>query len=422
MLWAAAIVGVVGALGCSGSGNGGGEGQQEGSPPASSSGGVSGGPGQASAGNAMPGGSTSVSNSGAPTGSNASPNSSTSTSGTSSGGSPPASTAASGGEPTTPPSTDASAGGGAPGTTAAGGASMSGSEPAVALGGSPAAGGSAGGMETDPGTEPAGGVGGVSGGTGGTSGSGAGGADNGSEPPIIDLFNGTDLTGWTAYRETSKTSPGTQLSDSDAEAIFKPEDGTIRVYGDAPDQSEQSRHTLLSDESYSKYILTLEYRWGTKKFAPYTDLTQYPRDAGVLWHIHGDLTQVWPSSIEFQIKDGTTGDIFALYARCTSLARNGGTTFVDADQGGTEKVVDGADGYVQHSRSENLEVDGWNSIELQVDGGTAVYLVNGQVVNRVLSVNDRSGSTGSPVTSGPIALQAEHAEVFYRNIRIQVLP
>ena len=84
--------------------------------------------------------------------------------------------------------------------------------------------------------------------------------------------------------------------------------------------------------------------------------------------------------------------------------------------------VNGATGFVQHGRSANFEVAGWNSLELRVNGGTAVYLVNGQIVNEVLSVNDSSGMTGSPVTSGPIALQAEHAEVFYRNVRIQVLP
>jgi Domain of Unknown Function (DUF1080) len=59
-------------------------------------------------------------------------------------------------------------------------------------------------------------------------------------------------------------------------------------------------------------------------------------------------------------------------------------------------------------------------VELQVDRGAAVYIVNGHVINRIVSVTDRSGATGVPVTEGPIALQAEHAEVFYRNVRIQV--
>jgi hypothetical protein len=266
--------------------------------------------------------------------------------------------------------------------------------------------------------------GGIGGGTsGGALTGGVGGAGGNSGAPIVDLFNGTDLAGWTAYRESTAggQTPGTTLTATQALQVFKIENGTIRVYGDAADQSTQARYTLVTAKSYSKYNFWFEYKWGTKKFAPYTDLTRYPRDAGLLWHLHGNLTQVWPSSIEFQAKDGTTGDIFALYARCTSLANGNGTVFVE---GGMSKLVDGSDGFTQHSRSANFEIPDWNALELQVGvnatgGSTAVYLVNGHIVNRVTSVMDK---TGKAVTSGPLALQAEHAEVFYRNVRIQVLP
>jgi hypothetical protein len=50
----------------------------------------------------------------------------------------------------------------------------------------------------------------------------------------------------------------------------------------------------------------------------------------------------------------------------------------------------------------------WNSCLLQVDGGTAVYTVNGHVVNPVLKVMDKNGN---PVTSGPIGRQGEQAAV-----------
>ncbi|HYO97707.1 MAG TPA: DUF1080 domain-containing protein [Polyangiaceae bacterium] len=307
--------------------------------------------------------------------------------------------------------------GGAPsaGGTADGGAAPNGGAPASSgaggKGGSPAVGGAA---------SAGGGAGGASAGGGGTTtaGNGGGGASGGG-PPIVDLFNGVDLTGFTAYRETSATAPGTALTPAQAQQIFKVEAGAIRVYGDFAQASTQARHTLVTAASYSKYKLWLEYKWGTKTFAPYADTARYPRDAGILFHLHRAPTQVWPPSIEFQIKDGSTGDIFALYARCTSLARNGGTTFVDLADGGTEKLVNGSTGFVQHIRSANREVPEWNSLLLEVNGGTAVFNVNGQVVNRVLSVMDRDGN---PIISGPIAFQAEHAETFYRNIRIQVLP
>ena len=276
------------------------------------------------------------------------------------------------------------------------------------------------------------GTGGMASGGSGVGGTGAGGTAGG--PPIIDLFNGTDLTGFNTYKATTtaNNAPGMLLAAADAQVIFKPESGMIHVYGDLPDQSTQVHYLLQTAASYGKYNLWWEYKWGTKKFAPYTDLTQYPRDAGVLWHIHGDKTQVWSASIEFQNKWGSTGDIYALYSVCTSLGLpTMKMQFADTAAGGTVVTVNGATGLVQHMRSANYEMPGvgpnastgvgsdWNSCLLQVDGGAAVYTVNGHIVNEVLSVTDKNGVA---VTSGFIAWQAEQAEVYYRNLRIQVLP
>jgi hypothetical protein len=310
------------------------------------------------------------------------------------------------------------------GATAAGsGGSASGGAPVTGSGGtSEGTGGAAVGAGGRTGT---GGIAGGGGGVGGVGGVGLAGAAGG--PPIIDLFNGTDLTGWTANRESARAdqsvTPGVVLTPNEALLIFKIENGTIRTYGDALPTVRQYRHTLVSTKSYSHYNFWVDYKWGTKKYPPYADPVAFPRDAGILFNLHNDLTQVWPSSIEFQIKDGSVGDIFALLARCTSLALNNGTTFVDTTGGGTMKVINGSGGNAQHMRSTafpNLEIpNDWNTVQLQANAGAAVYIVNGHIVNKVLATMD---TTGRAITSGPIALQAEHAEVFYRNIRIQVLP
>ncbi len=287
-------------------------------------------------------------------------------------------------------------------------------------------------------TGGAGGAGAGNAATGGSSG-GAGGSAGGGGSPIVDLFNGTDLTGFNAYEATTtaNNAPGVLLGAADAQIIFKPESGMIHVYGDLPDQTMQYHYLLQTVASYGKYNLWWEYKWGTKKFSIDAtgrglDLTQYPRDAGVMWHIHGDRTQVWPASIEFQNKWGSTGDIFAAYSVCTSLGLPSmPMQFADTSAGGKPVTVNGATGLVQHMRSADWETPGvgpeaatgagsdWNACLLQVDGGTAVYTVNGHVVNEVLTVTDK---TGAPVISGFIGWQAEQAEVYYRSLRIQVLP
>lgn len=287
----------------------------------------------------------------------------------------------------------------------------------AALGGSGSnSGGATAGHGTAGGSGAQGGAGAGSG--GGAGGAGGASAGSGGTSSVVDLFNGTDLTGFNVYRQNKEKAPGTLLSPAEAVTVFKPEAGMIHVYADAPDQSPQVHYTLVTTKSYSKYRLSWDYKWGTKKFAPYTDLVRYPRDAGVLWHVHGDVTQLWPPSMEFQNKDGTTGDIFALYARCTAPGSAADKTVFA--EGGAPVLVDGSNGFVQHGRSANYEVAGdWTSCLMEVDGGTAVYSVNGHIVNRVLSVMD---ANGQPVSSGPIAWQAEQAEVFYRNLRIEVLP
>jgi hypothetical protein len=325
-----------------------------------------------------------------------------------------------------------SSGGASSGVGSSGSSGSNSSSGGSGAAGLDASGGSDGTGNPGPGDSTTGsaGEGGGSGAAGADSGgAGSGATEAGGEggPPITDLFNGTDLTGFVAYSQTSKTTPGTLLTGTAATALFKPENGMIHVYGDLADQSAQPLGMLQTTASYTKFNLSWDYKWGTKKFAPYTDLTSYPRDAGLLWAIHGDKTQVWPSSIEFQNKWGSTGDIFALFAQCKSLgAANDSTTYA---AGGTAMTVNGSTGYVQHHRSADWEMMGdggasstgagtdWNSCLLQVDTGTAVYTVNGHIVNQVLAVMDK---TGTPVTSGPIAWQAESAEVYYRNLRIQV--
>jgi hypothetical protein len=319
--------------------------------------------------------------------------------------------------------------GGATAVGSSGGAGAGGGLAATGGTGNSGSGGSTTGSGAAGGGGPA--TGGVGPSGGGQNGGGVGGAG------AVDLFNGTDLTGFNVYKATTfaNNAPGTLLTGADATAIFTPENGMIHVYASATDKSLQYHYLLQTAAAYSKYNLSWDYKWGTKKFSidstgRGTDLTMFPRDAGVLWQIHGDKTQVWPSAIEFQNKWGSTGDIFALYAQCKTLGLPSNMTqFAAASAGGVPVTVIG--GLAQHMRSGDFETPGvgpnaatgegsdWNSCLLQADNGAATYTVNGHIVNQTTAVMD---SSGKPVTSGYIAWQGEQAEVYYRNLRIQVLP
>ena len=92
------------------------------------------------------------------------------------------------------------------------------------------------------------------------------------------LFNGKSLNGWTAHY-ASKVAEGA----APPARLFDVENGVIHVYRDEAAGSEQPNAYLLSSGEHQNYKLSLEYRWGEKKFAPRLDLV---RDAGLLYHVH----------------------------------------------------------------------------------------------------------------------------------------
>ena len=282
-------------------------------------------------------------------------------------------------------------------------------------GGSGAGGGGAGGAGGSSGS-------GGAGGTGGSSGSG--GADDGWVP----LFNGKDLTGFTP-------APGKAALFAVDSLAGEP---AIHVYPTQADQSTQDQATLRTNESYSSYVFHEEYKWGTKRFG---DRKQTDRDNGLCFHICNDVTAVWPDSLEFQLGsqawpgDWVSGNIFMLVSKTRA---QWSFTMMNNQEAysatGTKKMIGAPASYYKAlSTPPNLNKGGagssatpateWNTIELTVHGSKdASYNVNGTVVNGMTDMECQVGGTWMPLDHGPLALQAEFAEVYFRNIKIKVLP
>ena len=222
------------------------------------------------------------------------------------------------------------------------------------------------------------------------------------------LFNGTDLSGWDVW-------VGKDADPGAAGALFRVEDGVIQVYPTQEPNSRQPFGGIVTQESFSRYVLRLEYRWGEAKFAPRENMV---RDAGVLFHLHEDNT-IWPASVECQIQEGDTGDIWAISTRVTSTVQNVIRNYSERGPAVTRGGKDQR--FARFHRGYYHELPGWNVLEITVDGTTAVYRLNGHVVNAVTNMERWDEATGAyvPLTSGRILLQAEGAEVYYRNITIE---
>ena len=128
--------------------------------------------------------------------------------------------------------------------------------------------------------------------------------------------------------------------------------------------------------------------------------------------------------MECQIQEGDTGDVWIVHTRATSTVNPDNMNFQPAAKGGVEQTKgDQPRGYHRFLRSYCYEQPGWNRVELIVRGDTATYLVNGHVANQVTGLKTWNAGTASwePLTKGKILLQAEGAEIYYRNVTIALL-
>lgn len=236
-----------------------------------------------------------------------------------------------------------------------------------------------------------------------------------AEPEFESLFDGKSLDGWEIILADQEVG-------EDPKGMVTITDGTIHMYENIEENGEKVPFgVIMTEQSYSQFVLTFEYRWLGKRFPPRAEKL---RDAGLLYHCYGEK-KVWPPSIECQVQEGDTGDIiFIESAGITwkhhdpSIARKG--------QGGPGQLPEygGVSGYFTGGYYGRLpEYDkktGWTRVDAVVHRGEAsVHLVNGNIISRVADM--RRKDDGTELHSGPIALQLEAAELQYRDIRIKQL-
>jgi Domain of Unknown Function (DUF1080) len=229
------------------------------------------------------------------------------------------------------------------------------------------------------------------------------------EDGFTPLFNGTNWDGWYLKIKSGDTEM--------AKRVFGIENGIIHVFKDLPDGyqlnlgSNDTHGMVYTEKKYSKFIFKFDYKWG-KKIVNNFDQFQY--DAGCYYHVVDD--KIWPKGIEYQVRfnhlenKNHTGDFWADGLEWYSDESN---TFVSPQEGGVLKLGQrGEHRALANSRVHALD-DQWNQCEVIVMGDQyVIHKLNGQVVNY---------ATKLPYHEGKIGLQAETAEIFYRNIRIKEL-
>jgi hypothetical protein len=204
----------------------------------------------------------------------------------------------------------------------------------------------------------------------------------------IHLWNGKDLTGWTADVPERDADPKGPPS-------FVVRDGKLVSLG-TPEGH------LLTDAAYQDYRLEVEYR--------------FPRgggNCGVLVHASRPraLYKMFPQSIEVQMQSGDAGDFWVIEENievpdmAARRPRKGGEKW-GGSEGDARRILNLTDG-------SEKPLGEWNTLVVEARGRTLKVWVNGVLVNE---------GSGATVDHGRIALQAEGTEVEFRRVDLGPLP
>jgi hypothetical protein len=213
-------------------------------------------------------------------------------------------------------------------------------------------------------------------------------------PPVV-LFNGSNLLQFDTFIR------GRGLN-SDPEHVFTVENGLIHISG-------REMGYILTKQSFHRFYLRAEFKWGEGTFG---ERAGQARDSGILYNIQGEQ-KVWPRSIEFQIKEGETGDFWMTDGAALTGADGKRVTGPPGSATNIGHIGKGPELNVVGFRNSSGELEKphgqWNLLEVVVDDKVIHQYVNG-----VLAC---VGTDPFP-TEGRVLFQSEGAEVFFRNIQL----
>ncbi|RYD19535.1 MAG: DUF1080 domain-containing protein [Verrucomicrobiaceae bacterium] len=211
----------------------------------------------------------------------------------------------------------------------------------------------------------------------------------------IKLFNGEDLTGWTADVPAADKEKDKEDKDRKIAPSFMVVNGMLVSMG-------KPEGHLVTNQMYSDYTLTVEYRFPAKG-----------GNCGVLVHASTPraLYGMFPQSIEVQMLSGEAGDFWCIQENIEvpdmKLRRphKEGQKFGGGpdDARNIKNLTD---------NSEN-PVGEWNMMVIRCKGDEITVKVNGTLVNH---------GTRCTATSGKIAIQAEGTPVEFRKIELDKDP
>ncbi len=183
------------------------------------------------------------------------------------------------------------------------------------------------------------------------------------------LWNGTDLTGWTSFFKGGIAAPA---------GFWSAAGGVLHLEG-------KPTGYLRTDKVFSNYHLHAEWRWASQP-------AKGTNNSGIFVLQH-QPEAVWPYSIQVQVKAGACGDLLS----------QGGLLFPAPNPNPTMPKM----------AADSEKPSGqWNGYDIYLRGASLELFVNGTKQNFVDKL---------PTDSGQIALQMEGYPIEFRNVWLQPL-
>jgi hypothetical protein len=213
----------------------------------------------------------------------------------------------------------------------------------------------------------------------------------------VALFNGTDLSGWTAF-------PAEAAPPADTWTV---KDGVLHTSG-------KPNGYIRTGDRYRDFKLTVEWRW--VPVPPPVDSEGKPRarNSGVLLHMQGE-DAIWPKSIEAQLMENNAGDFYVIGGvqtaelealRDKALAKAGDDEQAKTRANNNRRLP-------KKQASSEKPTGEWNTYTITCRGDSVTTVVNGVEQNHATKVT---------VSEGHICLQSEGAPIEFRTVRLDPLP
>ena len=197
-------------------------------------------------------------------------------------------------------------------------------------------------------------------------------------PAPIELFNGRDLSGWTAVLPNSNKT----MTD-----VWSVKDGVLVCSG-------RPRGYLMTKEQYGDYELTVEWRWPGERGG----------NNGVLVHTTTpDVLAGWPKSLEVQLHAGNAGDFWVIGSEIeVEDAAKRRRPKREGDLHSHRRIP-------KLSQSRERSIGEWNEMVVRCQGDEVDVWVNGAKMNRGWACTEKKGA---------VALQSEGTPIEFRRVRL----